>query len=189
MKEIVMRRFSVLVVIGVLATVAALGLVTAIADAQAGTPSAIATHPLVGTWIVDGETGAGDAPTLTSFTADGIVIDTGAGPVLSGTWQATGPRTATFIAVGVVEDEGGGGSFFIRAEIDVDAAGETWTAPYSWTDVAADGTVLETGQDTASGTRLVIPSAETAGASLPGFPIWTPMTSEGGAPEAATPVP
>ncbi len=155
------------------------------AQTQDATPGATAGHPLVGTWLIDSDTeDEASSPSITVFMADGGAVDVGADGASAGTWEATGPRTATLTLVGIFEEEGFGGSFFIRAEVELDEAGETFTAPYSYTVVAADGTVLETGQATAQGTRLRVPAAEAMGTPLAGFPTWTPAT-----PEAGTPTP
>ncbi len=156
--------------------------------AQEATPGALVGHPLVGAWVVDTEAeNPANAPSVTTIGADGIAIDVTADGASAGVWEATGPRTATLTLAGVFEEEGFGGNFFIRAEIEVDAAGEAFESPYTFTVVAADGTVLETGQDTARGTRLRVPAAEAVGTPLAGFPTWTPATPEAGGPEEATP--
>jgi len=150
--------------------------------AQDATPAALAGHPLVGAWIIDSEVGASDPPSITVLGADGTAIDTTAEGASAGTWEATGPRTATLILVGVFEEEGFGGSYFIRADIEVDAAGETFEGPYTYTVVGADGTVLESGADSARGARLRVPAADAMGTPLAGFPTWTPATPEVGTP-------
>lgn len=179
-----MRRLSVLVVLVTGALVGALALGgSAGTTAQDATPAATAGHPLVGTWLLDSEVdNEADAPSVTAFAADGTAVDAGSDGASVGTWEATGPRTATLTLVGVFEEEGFGGSFFVRAEIEVDAAGETFATPYTFTVVAADGTVLETGEVTGRGTRLRVPAAGAVGTPLAGFPTWTPAT-----PPAATP--
>ncbi len=182
-----MRRFAVLVSV---LTIALLGLAVAGGSAvgsaaQDATPAALAEHPLVGTWIVDTEVdNEADAPSVTVFGADGTVLDASADGATAGTWEATGSSTATVVLVGVFEEEGFGGSYYVRIEIEVDEAGETFEGPYTFTVVAADGTVLETGELMAQGTRLHVPPAEAAGTPLPEIPTWTPATPEAGTPES-----
>jgi hypothetical protein len=149
---------------------------------DAATPAAASVHPSVGTWIADSEAGPADAPAIVVVTADGGVISTGTDGAIAGTWEATGPRTSTFLLVGVYEDEGSGGYFFIRGESEVDASGETEMTSYTWTDVAADGTVLATGQDVSRGTRLQVPPADAIESPLVGVPTWMPATTEEGTP-------
>ena len=178
-----MRRLSV--VAAVLA-VALLGLVVAGrpgTTAQDATPGA-EEHPLVGAWIIDSEEGTTDPPSITIVSADGTAIDAGADGAIAGVWEATGPRTATLAFVGVFAEEGFAGSYYLRGEFAVDAAGETFEGPYSYTAVGADGTVLESGEDAARGTRLRVPAAAAMGTPLAGFPTWVPES-----PAAATPAP
>jgi hypothetical protein len=65
----------------------------------------------------------------------------------------------------------------IRGESEVDASGETEMTSYTWTDVAADGTVPDTGQDVSRGTRLSVPPADAVDSPLAGVPTWMPATS------------
>ncbi len=179
-----MRRIVILLLV----VVAFAGLIGAgrmsrgTAAQDAATPAVAAVHPSVGTWIADSEAGPADAPAIVVVTANGGVISTGTDGAIAGTWEATGPRTSTFLLVGVYEDEGSGGYFFIRGESEVDASGETEMTSYTWTDVAADGTVLDTGQDVSRGTRLSVPPAEAVGMPLAGVPTWTPATLAAGTP-------
>ena len=157
-------------------------------SAQDATQPATAGHPLVGAWLVDSDADdEASPPSVTTLSADGTAVDAGSEGASAGTWEATGPRTATLALVGVFEEEGFAGSYFIRAEVDLDAAGDAFASPYTFTVVAADGTVLETGEVTARATRLRVPAAEAVGTPLAGFPTWTPAVPEAGAPEAATP--
>ena len=158
--------------------------------AQDATPAALAAHPLVGTWVADPDAdNPANPPSVDVFTADGVALSVAAGgAATAGAWEATGPRTATITFVGVFEEEGFGGTFVVRGEVEVDEAGEAFTAPYSFTAVAADGTVLETGQGTARGTRLPVEPAEAAGTPLAAVPTWLPDV-DGGTPAAGTPAP
>ena len=181
-----MRRLMILVSV---LTVTLLGLAVAGgaavgSAAQDATPIALAEHPLVGTWVVDTEVGnEADAPSVTVIGADGTVVDTGVDGASTGTWEATGPRTATVLLLGFFEEEGFGGSYYVRIEVEVDEAGETFEGPYTFTVVTADGTVLETGELMSQGTRLHVPPAEAVGTPLPEVPTWTPATPEAGTPE------
>lgn len=179
-----MRRIVIvlLVVISFTALIGAGQLSRGTNAQDAATPAAAGVHPSVGTWIADSEAGPTDAPAIVVVTADGGVISTGTDGALAGTWEATGPRTSTFLLVGVWEDETGGGYFYIRGESEVEASGETEMTSYTWTDVDADGTVLDTGQDVSRGTRLSVPPADAVDSPLAGVPTWMPATSA-----AATP--
>jgi hypothetical protein len=179
-----MRRM----VIGLLVVVAFAGLFGAgrvslgTAAQDAATPAAAAIHPSVGTWIVDSQAGPMDPPEVVVNSADGGVVSTGAGGAIAGTWEATGPRTTRFILVVVFEEEGAGGYVVIRGDSEVDASGETMTGSYTWTDVAADGTVGETGQDVTLATRLSVSPADVMEGPLAEVPTWTPAMPEAGTP-------
>ncbi len=105
-------------------------------------------------------------------------------------WEATGERTATLtLASPGVDDEGAfEGTFTIRASVEVDAAGDAFTAEYTFEVVAADGSSAgEYGPGRAAAERVV--------AEAPGEPVGTlddlfAAFEEGAAtPDAATPEP
>ncbi len=177
-----MRQFSVPVSIVVLAALSALGFVTTRTAAQEVTPIVTAEHPMVGAWIVDSTTeDPTDKPAVAVITADGTLIDTEG---VAGTWQATGPRTAATTFVIFAGEGESGPSVVIRGSLKVDEAGETWTQPYSFTIVDADGTVLGSGRNTAVARRVPVEPVEAEGTPLAAVPTWTPGTSE-----IATPTP
>ena len=100
----------------------------------------MASHPLVGTWIVDrNPADPTEMPTTNVLTADGGLIDPTVGA--AGVWVATGPDTANFTLTGTFAELGA--YFVVRGSIAVDAGGDTATASYSSTIVAADGTVMD----------------------------------------------
>jgi hypothetical protein len=163
----------------------ALAATTHHASAQDATPTAMVSHPIVGTWIVDrNPDDTADAPTLNVISADGTITD----PVMgvAGVWQATGPRTLNFTLVGITVETlagGGAGSYaVIRGTGEVDDAGETLTGSASVTIVAADGTVLASLKGTNRAIRLHVEPEDAGGTPLAGFPAWTPAT-----PTPATP--
>src|SRR5690348_3125771 len=90
-KDRPMRRRTVVVsaLPGALAGAAALGRLDPARAAQTGTPTALARHPFVGTWIIGDPTGG--EPTTNIITPDGGLIDPTVGA--AGVWTATGPRT------------------------------------------------------------------------------------------------
>jgi hypothetical protein len=184
-----MRRFSIFlsVVVVLLLGIAVIGPRPG-AAAQEATPTTMTGHPLVGTWLLD--TNADDpanAPEVVVFTADGayISVDAEAFPSL-GVWEASGERTATLTIVspGVEEEEDGAfvGTFMIRATIDVDETGDTFTAQYTGEFVEPDGTGTgEYGPGTATATRI---TAEAMG--TPAGPLEVLFEEEEA---AATPTP
>jgi hypothetical protein len=152
------------------------------ASAQEATPTTMAEHPLVGTWIVDrNPDDPTEIPTYNVLTADGGVIDPTQGG--AGVWEATGPDTANFTLSGTIMELGA--YFLVRGSLVVDAGGGTATNSYSSTIVQADGTVLDeltVAQATAHYVRLRIEPQNAVGQPLAGFPTWTPAT-----PTPATP--
>jgi hypothetical protein len=150
---------------------------------QQATPTANARHPLVGTWIVDPEVDdPSNPPSFDAYMADGTLVNIGSDGATVGAWDITGPRTATLTFAGLIREEVGA-AFIIRANVEVDEAGESYTGSHSFTLVAADGTVLAAFQGgTIHGTRLHAEPSEAGGQTLPGLPTWTQAT-----PEMATP--
>src|SRR3954452_20280665 len=116
-----LRRRSTLAGAGGAAAALGVGTVSR-ATAPDATPTAMAGHPFVGTWIIGDPTGG--EPTTNIITADGGLIDPTVGA--AGVWTATGARTAdyTLIAivgvVGVHRTEGGGSYYLVRGSITVD---------------------------------------------------------------------
>jgi hypothetical protein len=130
------------------------------ATAQEATPTTMSGHPLVGVWLLD--TNADDpanGPEVTIFTADGAYISVDAeGFPNHGVWEATGERTAglTIVSPGM-EEEAFAGTFVIRASVEVDETGDSFTAQYTGEFVTPDGTETgEYGPGTAIGTRLTV---------------------------------
>jgi hypothetical protein len=154
------------------------------ASAQEATPTTMAGHPFVGTWIVDrNPDDPTEIPTYNVLTADGAVIDPTQGG--AGVWEATGPDTANFTLTGTIMELSA--YFVVRGSLTVDAGGGTATNSYSSTIVAADGTIMDqltSAQDTAHYVRLRIEPQDAVGQPLAGFPAWTPAT-----PTPATPTP
>jgi hypothetical protein len=154
----------------------ALAATTHHAAAQDATPTSMAGHPLVGTWIVDRNPGdSTDAVTAVVYTADSGWIDPLVGA--AGTWQATGPHSAAWTAIGLV-DEGAGGYFALRTSAEIDDAGMNFAGTASVTIVAPDGTVVTTisGGPMSHGVRLQVEPVEAGGTALTGVPTWTPAT-------------
>ncbi len=179
-----MRRFMVpflIVAVLVMSGVLVNGQSSVIA--QDATPSAMmsrADHPLVGTWVVDPNINLdGDTPGLGIWTSDGIMTDPSG---LAGSWEVIDAQTALVTFVNIFPD--GSGYVTVRGPHVVDETGNTWTSDYSWTIVAPDGTVLESGEGTARGTRLGVEPMDMAGQPLSTMHTWVPQASA-----EATPAP
>ena len=130
------------------------------ATAQEATPTAMGGHPLIGAWLLD--TNADDpanGPEVTIFTDDGAYISVDAeGFPNHGVWEATGERTAglTIISPGMEEDAFDG-MFVVRASIEVDETGDSFTAQYTGEFIAPDGRESgEYGPGTATATRITV---------------------------------
>ena len=98
-----MRRFTVSLS---LALVVLLGLIASEirTQAQEATPAAMtamATHPLVGTWAIVTEVSAEETfPSVANFNADGTYTEVLPwGIVILGAWQPTGERTAVLTQI------------------------------------------------------------------------------------------
>jgi hypothetical protein len=151
-------------------------------SAQDATPADMAGHPIIGTWIVDrNPDDPADPPTAVVFTSDGGWID----PVLgvAGVWQATGPQSAAWTAIGLLDD-GAGGYFALRTSGEIDEAGMNFAGTGTVTIVAPDGTVVTTlaGGPSSHGVRLQFESVEAAGTPFTGVPTWTPAPPAGSTP-------
>lgn len=141
--------------------------------AQEATPSAMASHPLVGAWIVDrNPDDPTELPTTNVLTPDGLLIDPSVG--VAGVWEATGERTGNFTLTAIFT-EGGGGYAVAHGVIEVDAGGDTATVTYSDLAVSPDGTVLgQSEQNTGRYLRVRLIPPDSALKPLAGFPAWTP---------------
>jgi hypothetical protein len=130
------------------------GRVSGLEASALATPISTAVHPLVGSWAI--ATAAGGAPGLISFGADGTVVVTvpGGGSGI-GAWSATGPGTA--VAVWVMQNTNlaaGNVTTAVRAQITVDAAGQTMTLTYAVLEITPRGSVAEHGRGTLTGVRV-----------------------------------
>lgn len=173
-----------------IATVAVVGGLAAVAGGDPGASAQdagsadLAGHPLVGTWIVDTNVDSdADAPEIGIFTADGSVFGLGAARWVSGSWEAADDATGAATMVGVF-DANGGGYVVLRGPHQVDAAGNAWTCPCTFTVVAPDGTVLDSGMATAHAVRLPVEPVDAAGMPLAGFPTWAPAALPAATPGA-----
>ena len=121
-------------------------------------------HALVGAWELLADVGDGDTscPSQVIFTSDGAYIDVDCeGAVVVGTWEPTGDATAIMTFTGH-ED---GGTYRVRAAVEVAADGQSFTAPFTFevfNPETGEG-MGEYGPGMATGTRLA--------AEAPGTPV------------------
>lgn len=142
------------------------------------------SHPLVGTWIVTDESGdPTSTPSIVSFTSDGTVVDLEVGLTTAGVWEETGDDSGDATFAGFTNFNGTDVTVIIRISAEVDED-DVFTADYSVTVVASDGTVLFSDTGTATGTRMEVEPVEAGGSTLNGLPTWVTQAADTG--DAAT---
>jgi len=120
-----MRTVHTTLVSGMAATALLLVPVTG-AIAQEGS---MASHPVVGAWIVDAEPSNPGANLHTSvFYADGTTTDSSPGSSGAGVWAPTGEHTVDVSFVEIVADEQGHqATVTINTSLDVSEDGQSWS--------------------------------------------------------------
>ena len=131
------------------------------AVAQDATPHAIVGHTVVGSWIVDTDVDDPEnAPALAIFHEDGSFVELHEdGPDGVGTWRAADDTTVELTIIFHATDETGApaGTVKVRATIEVDREGGTFSAAYTLDFIAPDGTPSgELGPGQAEGTRITV---------------------------------
>ena len=84
--------------------------------------------------------------------------------------------------VGLIEEEDFAGTVIIRATVELDETGDSFSGPYSYTVVAADGTVVDAGRDMVRGMRIIVEPVEAEGTPLAAVPTWMPEAAGAGTP-------
>jgi len=172
-----MQRFAVLapVLAVVLVGLVALGVPGLGTAAQDGTPTvgepAVGGDvSVVGSWEIDTDEGDPDnPPALAVFHADGTYIELHERePDGAGVWQTTGDGSVALIIVyhDVDENLELQGTIRVRANVELDATGDEFTAPYTVDVTAPDGTEAFSEQGTARGARIRL-EADGAVSTLP----------------------
>ena len=129
---------------------------------MASTDSAVSTegHPLVGAWLLVEADDPDRPPSLVAFTSDGIYQQADFdGTASYGSWEATGPSSAamTFIQQFPGDDGEFGGSTMIRASIEVNPDGQSFTADYTIEMGGDEGAPAgEYGPGAVSATRIAV---------------------------------
>jgi hypothetical protein len=160
-----MHRFTVpfLVVAIVSVSIVGVSLRPSVA-AQDATPAATtqAVHPVVGTWWTANDApGPGVETAYAAFHADGtyLEVDPNIG-VGVGVWRATGERSVelTYVFQDIDPEPAttAPGTVTVRQSVDVDAAGDAFTAPLTVEVRIPDGTMVFSAAYTARGTRLQV---------------------------------
>ena len=131
-------------------------------------------HPLVGSWRVTVKIPAADveASNLATYGADGTVVVAFPSPVPAapgaghrlefftpalGAWSASGDRGAAMTFVSLAADEQGNpvGTHTVTAEVEVDAAGQSWSGPFRIEVTPATGAAPGVIEGTVAATRIV----------------------------------
>lgn len=151
------------------------------AVAQEATPSATASHALVGTWfLTESSANPTNARDLFTLHGDGTYIEANAdGSVRLGAWEPTGPTTANLIIVADARGEDGAdtGGQILRLAITLNPDGQTYTAEGTIEIRSPDGTLSgQVGPIRGAASRLAVEG--------PGTPVMTPEEFFGGAPGA-----
>ncbi len=113
----------------------------------------LAGHPLVGAWRLD--TDASDPEnTLTPalFSSDGTYLQVDEDGTAIGVWEATGDSTANLTILFFDE----GGTYKVRAEVDVDETGDALSANYTFEPILGGESLGEFGPTSATGTRIPV---------------------------------
>ena len=173
-----MHRFTVslslafAVLFGLLAS----GIPTQAQDATPEAMTAMATHPVVGTWEITGELGEETFPILAMFHADGTYMEIYPwGAIFVGVWKPTGERTAEglILGYGITDDRLERGEGRWRAEVDETGNAIETDGPFVARFVD-DGSITLAVEGPASGTRLevlpVVPLAELVPEGTPVVP-------------------
>jgi hypothetical protein len=147
-----------------------------LALAQDATPTATADHPVVGAWWTANDApGPGVATAYAVFHADGtyLEVDPNIG-VGVGVWRATGERSAelTYVFQDIDPEPAttAPGTVTVRQSVEVDAAGNEFTAPLTVEVRIPDGTVVFSAAYTARGARLQVEPMLPLGTPPPGTP-------------------
>jgi hypothetical protein len=146
-------------------------------SAQDATPMGTASHPIVGTWIVDTISATDtDSPEIGIFYGDGAAVGLGANRVAGGRWQVVDDSTVTMTLVTVSDTDGVGTYVVVRGTHVLDETGARWTCDdCTYTVVNSDGEVLDSGTAPASATRMPVQGPEAVGTPLSEVPVWMPM--------------
>jgi hypothetical protein len=126
--------------------------------------------PLVGTWIISVRPihckVAADCSPFTqieNYNSDGTLVafDSAAPPSVEtislGPWKQIGPGKYTEASYQfVLDDNGNPGTFIVRAESDLNAAGDAFSGRYTYKWVGQDGKVIDEGDGFAEGSKITL---------------------------------
>jgi len=134
--------------------------IAAAAKGVAQAPSQPTFKSIVGSWaLVDNQSGAAFFGTYNGGPLEGTVNFTSPDNSISlthGSWKRTGPRAFADTDIAFIYDAQGKAGFKIKfkAEIELSADGDTAFFNYKFEVSLFDGTVVNSGASTATGTRI-----------------------------------
>jgi hypothetical protein len=165
-----MRRLVVLFSAATLSIVGGVIGAAAVASGSTATtePSSTEAHPMVGTWVLtDNSNPEGPSTIVGAFSSDGTFVQVEEGDVGVGVWEPTGPTSAALTFTELGSPEEGGGSFTLRATVEIAPDGQSLTADYTVEVTGVEGVPAgEYGPGTATGTRVVVEPMGTPVGSL-----------------------
>jgi hypothetical protein len=167
-----MRRLVVLFSVATLSLVGGVIGTSAVASASTDTTvpfdSATEAHPMVGTWALSDTTDPENPSTfVAAFSSDGTFVQVEEGETGVGVWEPTGPTSAALTFSDTDPPEEGGGTFTIRATIEVAPDGQSLTADYTVEVSGVEGVPTgEFGPGQVTGTRVVVEPMGTPVGSL-----------------------
>ncbi len=157
-------RLGQLISTGAIVTMAMVCTATLAVAEQPAADSAARKHfeSIVGSWkVVDDSTGDVFFGTYNGNPFRGTVNFTSPNDFTSlthGAWRRTGPRTFADTDSGFIYDDDGAAILIItfRAEVEVDPGGDTASFDFAFEVTEFDGTVVDSGASTATGTRIKV---------------------------------
>ena len=125
-------------------------------------------HPLVGAWLLVGESDREGQTLLVAFTSDGIFQQADADGIDGyGTWEPTGPASAVLTAVQLIPDAAQNPAIVTtRASIEVAPDGQSFTADFTLELSDGDMPAGQYGPGSASATRIEVEPMGTPAGSL-----------------------
>jgi len=158
-KKLLALRLVALILTTALAFTAA---VAAAAEGAAHPSSEASCKSIVGSWeVVDDQSGDIFLGTYNGGPSEGTVNFTSPNTATSlthGAWKRTGPCTFADTDIAFLYDANGNAAFKIkfRAEIELNKGGDTAVFDFEFEVSLLDGTVINSGASTATGTRIKV---------------------------------
>jgi hypothetical protein len=166
-----MRRLVTLFSAAALSLVGGVIGTSAVASGSTDTtlPASTEAHPLIGTWMITdtSEDPQDPSTSVSAFVPGGTWVQLEEGEFSLGVWEPTGPTSAALTFAAQIPAEEGGGTFTIRATVEVAPDGQSLTADYTIEVSDVEGAPPgEYGPGSVTGTRVVVEPMGTPVGSL-----------------------